>query len=200
MESSVSCCKIAFVGTSCIGKTTLLEEIRQRLGANRTAVFVREAARVFFTLNPLVRERFSVQAQAQVQALALQQEREAHATSARLIFCDRSVMDAVAYLRAEGDRTGARELLERIRFWLPTYSAFALLDPGDIHYQSDAIRQEDEATRQRFHHAFLDFFREEQLAYTLFTGTLEERIVQCNQLLVATGSQIFIPLKSTQPS
>lgn len=114
MESSVSCCKIAFVGASCIGKTALLEEIQQRFGANRTAAFVKEAARLFFTLNPHVRERFSIQAQEQVQALALQQEREAHTTDARLIFCDRSVVDAVAYLRADGDRTGARELLERI--------------------------------------------------------------------------------------
>lgn len=177
--------KFAFVGTSCIGKTTILDHYRQRYSDNPNVVFVEEAARVFFTENPSITDRFSVEAQGQVQALALQNEQVAHSSGATVIFCDRSVIDAVAYVRANGDKEGSEELLQRVTFWLPTYHKFLLLDPADIPYATDDIRQEDEVTRQQFHSAFVELFEEKQIPYELLSGTVDERMARIDELLAA---------------
>lgn len=103
--------KVAFIGTSCIGKTTLFEHYKQRFAGNPQVAFVEEAARVFFQANPDVDDRFSAETQGRVQALALQNEQEAHASGARVVLCDRSVLDAVAYVSAYGDPDGSERLL-----------------------------------------------------------------------------------------
>lgn len=72
--------KIAFVGTSCIGKTTLLDHYRKAHSRNPKVAFVEEAARIFFTGNPDISDRFSAEVQAQVQAMTLRNEREAHSS------------------------------------------------------------------------------------------------------------------------
>lgn len=176
--------KVAFVGTSCIGKTTLVDEYRQRFSGNSSyGAVVEEAARTFFTQNPDVTDRFSAEAQGQVQALALRSEQDAHNTGARVILCDRSVIDAVVYVRANGDREGADRLLKGVEFWLPTYHRFLLLDPADVPYQIDDVRQEDEQVRQGFHNAFLEFFQESGIPFELLSGTVEERITRVDQII-----------------
>lgn len=175
--------KLAFVGTSCIGKTTLLEEYGRRLNGRTDAVIVPEAARVFFTDNPSITEKFAKEAQRQVQSLALQQEQEVHNAGARLILCDRSVIDAVVYVRAHGDTEGAAKLLDRVSFWIPTYNKFLLLNPADVLYKTDDVRQEDEYVRQSFHEAYLEFFQESGIPYELLSGTLEERIARVDELV-----------------
>src|SRR3989344_6289984 len=157
--------KIAFVGTSCIGKTTLLEHYRQQFIGNHNVAFVEEAARIFFQNNPHISDRFSADTQGRVQSLALENENVAHVTGAEIILCDRSVIDAVAYVRAHGDAEGANKLLEKVRFWLPTYHNFLLLDPTDVPYETDEVRKEDEQKRQKFHNAFIQFFEETQIPY-----------------------------------
>lgn len=171
--------KIAFVGTSCTGKTTLVDNYRD----NPNVLVVDEAARIFFTQNPGIAERFSVDTQGKVQALALKNEQAAHQSGARLILCDRSVIDAVVYVRSQGDKKGAEKLLNRVRFWLPTYHKFLLLDPADIPYKTDDIRQEDETTRQNFHNAFLEFFSETGLPFELLSGKLEKRVKRIEEII-----------------
>lgn len=175
--------KIAFVGTSCVGKTTLLEELGRRLATNPQIAIVPEAARIFFTANPNTTERFGRKAQGQIQLIALQQEKEAYNTEAKVILCDRSVINAVVYLRTHGDKGGAAELLDRISFWLPTYTTFLLLNPADIPYKTDNVRQETEELRQSFHQAYLDFFEECGIPYELLSGSLEERIARVDEII-----------------
>ncbi len=183
MSERESPVKVAFVGTSCVGKTTLLEEFGRRLTDNPGAMIVPEAARIFFTANPNITARFGKEAQGQVQSLALQQEQDAHNIGARVILCDRSVIDAVVYVRAHGDKEGAAELLDRVSFWLPTYNKFLLLDPADVPYKTDEVRQEDEQVRQGFHNAYLEFFEESKIPYELLSGNLEERIARVDQII-----------------
>src|SRR5476651_750317 len=95
--------KIALVGTSSVGKTTVLEHLKRRYVKDPTVVFVEEAARKFFGDNPNVAYPFFEHSQRQVQSLALQNEEVAHLGNPRVIICDRSVIDAVAYVRAQGD-------------------------------------------------------------------------------------------------
>ena len=113
----------------------------------------------------------------------LAREQEAHKSGAKIIFCDRSVIDAVVYVKSTGNIKGANELLERVKFWLPTYHKFFLLDPAGISYEKDEVRQEDEDTRQAFHNAFLEFFKESQIPFELLSGTLKERIKRIDKML-----------------
>lgn len=173
--------KVAFVGTSCVGKTTLVESYRQG-GIPRLAV-VKEAARDYFTRNPQVKNRFSLAAQGNVQALALSNERQAHELGATRIVCDRSVLDAVAYVRSQGDFEGSRELLDRVKLWLPTYHYLYLLNPADIPYRPDNVRSEDEETRWGFHLAFIGMFEETGIPYELLSGSLDKRLRRVDKSL-----------------
>lgn len=128
-------------------------------------------------------DRFSADAQGRVQALALKNEQDAHNSGAKVILCDRSVIDAVVYVRAHGDRKGADKLLQGVEFWLPTYHKFLLLNPADVLYQSDDVRQEDEQVRQGFHSAFLEFFEESGIPFELLSGTREERITRVDEII-----------------
>jgi hypothetical protein len=171
--------KFAYVGTSCVGKSTLLTRSASLNGGN--VLLVEEAAREYFTANRHVTDRFSAKAQGEVQALALAKEQEAHAQArlmghATALVCDRSVLDAPVYVHSQGDNAGAQKLLEKVRLWLPTYSTIFLLDPADILYETDPIRDESEVTRQLFHDAFLEFFGGNDIPYELLSGTIDERL------------------------
>lgn len=177
--------KIAFVGTSCTGKTDLLKHYQEQFEGDLKVAFVKEAARDLFDENPEIKDRFSAATQRRIQALALQREREAHASGATVIFCDRSTLDAVAYVWAEGDHEGALALYNqpRIQKWLPTYDYLFLLDPDDVPYEKMGARQEEEEERQRFHQGFLKFFERENIPYQLLSGTIEERAAQIDKVL-----------------
>jgi len=167
--------KIAFVGTSCTGKTTLTEVYKERFQNNRNGAIVEEAARIYFTKNPHITDRFSMEAQSGIQEMIMEMERIAHEQDVQVILCDRSVLDSVAYLKAAGDHEGATELLERMKEWIPSYHKIFLLDPADVPYQQDEIRTETAEARQGFHDAFLSFFMEAGVEYELLSGTLEQR-------------------------
>ena len=58
-----------------------------------------------------------------------------------------------------------------------------LLNPVDVKYEKDEIRQEDEKTRQAFHKAFLEFFKETGIPYELLSGSIEQRIKRVGKLI-----------------
>lgn len=175
--------KIALIGTSRVGKTIIFEYFRKSFAGNPNVAFVEEAARIFFRQNPQIRDRFSVDAQGKIQALALKSEQDAHQSGAKVILCDRSVIDAIVYVRSQGDTKGGNELLKRVEFWLPTYHKFILLDPAGVPYETDDIRQETPQTRHEFHDSFLKFFEETGILYELLSGTKEERISRVTKIL-----------------
>lgn len=169
--------KIALIGGPGVGKSTLVDIYR----SNPDVVIVQEAARAFFTANPDVPDRFSVEVQSQIQAMAMANEQAAG--DARILICDRSVLDAAVYTHARGDKKGARELFSKVEFWLPTYYKFLLLDPSDVSYETDDVRQEDEETRLQLHDAYIEFFNEYGIPYELLSGTVEQRRQRIDELL-----------------
>lgn len=175
--------KVAFVGTSCTGKTTLVNHYREKFKENAEVVIVEEAARIYFENHPEVEDRFSNEFQSRIQELAQQNEQEAHFEEARVILCDRSVLDAAAYSLAMGDKDCSDRLFERVKSWIPTYSCLFLLDPSDVRYSTDEVRKENENLRGQFHRAFLELFREKKVPYKLLSGTLQERIQQIDEIL-----------------
>jgi len=173
--------KIALMGTSSAGKTTLLSVARTKFPQ---AVFVDEAARDYFKENKVV-DRFCAQVQGEIQLLALSREKIAHQQNKPVIFCDRSVLDAVVYTREHGDLRGAEKLFRRVSHWLPTYTHFVLLDPTDIPYEVDEVRTESKDKRNRFHQIFLEFFDEKKIPYILLKGNIDERLEKLKILVTS---------------
>jgi nicotinamide riboside kinase len=174
---------VTFVGAGCVGKTTLLQACQAKYGNLKGVEFVPEAARVFFTDNPMSEEeRFLVQAQGQIQAMAIAAQSQASSTN-KLVFADRACLDAAVYVAANGDEAGGLELLDRARPWLPMYLRIFLLDPEGIPFEQDEVRKEAEEVRQRFHHAFANFFQDNSVPYALLSGSLEERMRQVDDVV-----------------
>lgn len=66
---------------------------------------------------------------------------------------------------------------------LPTYTTIFLLDPNDIPYEKDDIRQESAEIRMNNHKAFVEVLMEAKREYTLLSGTEEERKQKIDTLL-----------------
>jgi nicotinamide riboside kinase len=175
--------KIALVGTSCIGKTTIFKHFHRLFQNDPAVAFVDEAAREFFAHHPEVTDRFSFDAQGQVQELAFRKERAAALKKPLAILCDRSVFDAPAYVLAAGDVRGSDVLFERARGWGPTYTSIVLLDPSGVPFSADAVRDEDIELREAFHTGFVHLFERYGVAHTLVGGSLQDRISQIARLL-----------------
>ena len=120
--------KIAFIGTLSSGKTAVFNALAKFYKGDSRVVFAEEAARVFFEKHDVPEEeRQTAHIQGRIQGRALERELEAHSLGARVVFCDRSVLDAVVYVLDHGDKEGAQKLLARVRFWLSTYEKIFLL-------------------------------------------------------------------------
>ena len=182
--------KFALVGAACVGKTTLLNDLREASSQRPDVVFLDEVARDFFQQNPTdPSEVFSLGIQSRLQDLILEREQQAHALKPTFIICDRSVLDSPVHLKAMGDEEGANKLLERVHFWLPTYNCFFLLDPKDILYEQDKIRRESEETRNSIHQAFIDFFQQHgSIPFRVLSGSLEERLRLLQGILAGNES------------
>lgn len=176
--------KVALIGSLSVGKSTLWRSLRKSYGENPQLGFVPEAARDFFRRNPqYLEDRFSIATQRRIQNLVYSREQRALLKDPRVIICDRSILDACVYVRADGNKEGANELFERISFWLPTYHTLYLLDPTNVPFKQDRIRTEDATTRERIHLTYLDFLSENRIPFTLLSGSLQERISQVHEFI-----------------
>jgi predicted ATPase len=180
--------KIGQTGTSCVGKSSVLNNLYDRLGVQ--CVGATEAARHFFEndYSSDMGGRFSFPVQARIQRRAMMHEIKAslYATQtvqglrniARVaIVGDRTVFDAAVCLVAVGDEKGAALLLEEAKTWahLDPYDRLYLLDPSGVPYVNDETRTETPEERQLFHDTFVGLFDEHDIAYTLVSGTEQER-------------------------
>lgn len=165
--------KITLVGTSCVGKTTIVE----RIAAEDQRVEVsHELAREFFSEYPEILDRSSKDIQGALVDVLIENEKKIHGLDPEIILCDRAALAAVIYTLAAGDHKGADEILSKIEYWLPTYNTFVLLDPSEVPYAVDSVRTEDPEARQAVHETYLDFLEGSDLPFVHLTGTLDERI------------------------
>lgn len=179
--------KLAIVGGVSTGKTTLLNEYQRKRQGDPRFAFVEEAARRFFSEQPQIRRRNpgeqSMDNARRIQSLALASEVQAQNTGAEFIICDSSVLTAGMYMIGHGEIKKAEELFKSVEFWLPTYNRFLLLNPADVPYRDDSLRNEGESHRARTHQAYLDYFSEEGIPYKLISGTVPERIREIDDVL-----------------
>lgn len=147
------------------------------MNAYPEAYEVAEAARDYFaSVDVPEEERFTLDVQSTIQLIAFGREQEAIASGRPVAFSDRSVLDAPAYLLAEGDEQGVARLMTRAVPWLSAYHVIFLLDPADIPFAKDSVRQEEESARTRFHQGFLDLYKRYRIPYVLLSGTPEQRV------------------------
>lgn len=182
--------KIAFVGTSCTGKTTLFNYFRKNYTADPRIGFSEEGARAYFQEN-VIPERFTVEIQKAIQDRTIRNEQEALAGNPVIGMTDSSPFDQVIYTKAFGDDEGAEKLYQRISPSIPTYK-FYMLDPRDVPFQNDDVRKESADERQRVHDTFVEVFAEKGIVYDLLSGTVEERF----QTVDKTVKQILYKSKS----
>lgn len=177
--------KFALIGTSSVGKTTLVKRLENALekSSKKKIVFVEEAARYYFERNK-VRNLFSYKNQRKIQSLAKRFEKKAHMKNPDIIICDRSVLDAVAYVKTKGKRHEWQELLDKVRKWLGTYDHFFLLDPEGVSYRMDKIRREEDKVRMVFHKSFLKLLSDLSLPHTLISGSKKERLEKMMEIIL----------------
>lgn len=177
--------KFALVGTSCVGKTTLFLELSSELKEkykNKKIITVPEAARFYFE-NKRVRRPFSYINQRNIQDLAIHFEKKVEQCKPDIIICDRSVLDAIAYVKTKGTEKEVARLLKRVTKWLTTYNHIFLLSPKGIKYETDHIRKEDSQLRELFHISFLNLLEKLNLPYTLITGEKKRRLKKMSRII-----------------
>lgn len=172
--------KIALIGTSCTGKTTITKAFQNV--SNPDIGIVHEAAREYFE-SVHAAERFSFNDQKNIQNLVMKREREM-GSKYKMILCDRSVLCPIMYTIANGDRKGGEALFERAQLWISSYKHFFLLDPYEVPYTQDSIRRESENFRLKVHEEYLAFLKEKEIQYTLIKGSLEKRINKIKEFIV----------------
>lgn len=173
--------KIALIGTSCVGKTTIFEALQKKYEPGGKLSFIPEAARRFFEENG-TEDRFTLETQRKIQELIIKSEKQ-FSSGTEVIICDRTVIDPAAYCLANGDVGGTKDLLDGIAGWLPSYTKLILLDPKDVPYQIDQIRGEAEEYRQKVHDAFLKILKTRKLKYTFLSGSLERKMGYMEELI-----------------
>lgn len=173
--------KIAFVGTSCTGKTTLCDQ----LASTGRWTVVPEAAREYFSLHPVPSsERCSARVQREIMHRVIANEERA-VVNARLehTACDRSVFDAAAYVEYGGDSRSASELYEYAMPYVTSYDFLIIPDPSDIPYRNDPIRIETARTRTALHETFVSFFGSHNIPFQLLSGDQPTRLLKLARLL-----------------
>lgn len=168
--------KIAFIGTSCSGKTTLINSLKKIYKDNRIIGFVPEAARMLFSSYKPT-QRFSVEMQARIQDLAYANEIDmAKLGEARILVCDTCVVDCAAYTRAHAGVEAGDRIFNRYAHWLPTYTKFFLLNPKEVPFENDDIRTESYEDREKVYKSFLELLDEKRIEYELLCGSKTERV------------------------
>lgn len=177
--------KFALIGTSSVGKTTLMKRLEKTLqkSSRKKIIFVQEAARYYFE-RKRVRKPFSFKNQNNIQKLAKKFEKKAHKKNPDIIICDRSVLDAVAYVRTLDKNNEWEKLLETVKDWLKTYDHFFLLDPEGVSYKMDKIRKEEEKIRSDFHKSFVRLLSELNLPHTIISGNKKERLEKMMEIIL----------------
>lgn len=180
--------KFALIGTSSVGKTTLISKLEKKLskkiGEGKVSIS-QEAARYYFS-RKRVKKPFSYLNQKNVQSIARRFENKLQMRGYKIIICDRSVIDAVAYVHAMGDEKGAAKLHARMKEWVLTYDHFFLLDPEGVTYQTDKVRREDEETRNNFHLSFVRILKENNLPHSLISGDKKQRVNKMFKIISAS--------------
>ena len=169
--------KIALIGTSCVGKTSVANEMKKIFGEER---ILEEGAREYFErFKP--NERFTLEHQKEIQDFVISKEKRL--LTQDILICDRSIICPIIYTRANGDKKGSEFLYQRVIDWIRTYKKLFLLDPHEVPYKKDSVRNEALSFRMKVHDEYVAFLREKDIQYTLIKGSLKNRVSQIEKIV-----------------
>jgi NadR type nicotinamide-nucleotide adenylyltransferase len=164
--------RVAILGAESTGKSTLAAA----LAIHYKTVWVPEYLREFVETEgrvPFEQDQFRI---AQIQ---MERERAAEAGASRFLFCDTTPFMTAIYSGVYWGRVdpqlAALDLLHDY--------AVTLVAAPDGPWVPDGLQRDSAAVRQAVHQAVIDKLERRSIAYTLVTGSLEQRIPQAQRAL-----------------
>ncbi|MFH2118495.1 MAG: ATP-binding protein [Candidatus Paceibacterota bacterium] len=176
--------KFALIGAQSVGKTTMLNILRDRLASSLpNVVFIDEGARLFFDSNPQITSR-SADVQEQIQNFVLEREKLLCEPDTKLIISDRSVIDPVVLTKIWDTEENATKLHSNVADWLITYTLFFLLSPEGVPSVAEPNRKETDEERIAIHDTFISYCTSNNLPYVEIIGSLDERTKQIEEIIL----------------
>ena len=164
--------RVAILGAESTGKSTLAAA----LAAHYATLWVPEYLREFVDTMGRVPQEADQYPIARTQ---MEHEEAAAAGARRFLFCDTTPMMTALYSRWYWNRVDAQ--LARIEA-RHDYACTFVTAP-DSPWEADGLMRESDAVRQAIHAQVLQMLDARRIAYTLVTGTLEQRIGQAIDVL-----------------
>jgi len=183
--------KIAFIGSHGVGKTTLCSSVHARLKQQNIASFMIDEIASDLPKGFEVNEKTDFESQFYI--LLKQMERELIQTKKhyRVLCCDRSVVDSLAYSH------NAMKTLKKIepheidfmehfvKYWLKTYDYLFLVESFADIIEDDSYRSTDVEFRDKIHKIILEYIDSMKIAKKVhsISGTIEERTDKAMKIL-----------------
>lgn len=164
--------RVAILGAESTGKSTLAAA----LAIHYDTVWVPEYLREFVETEarvPYEGDQFRI---AQIQ---MERERAAEAFARGFLFCDTTPLMTAIYSGVYWGRVDPQlAALDRLHDY-----AVTLVTAPDGPWVPDGLQRESEAVRQSVHQAVIEKLERRAIAYTLVTGSLEQRMPEAQQAL-----------------
>lgn len=164
--------RVAILGAESTGKSTLAAALAVHYNTEWVPEFLREFVATEGRV-PFEADQFRI---AQVQ---LQREHAAAALANRFLFCDTTPFMTAIYSGVYWGRVDPQLAALDAAY---EYAATLVAAP-DMPWVADGLQRESEAVRLEVHQALIDMLARRGVAYTLLTGSLEQRLVQAQRLL-----------------
>lgn len=168
--------RVAILGAESSGKSTLAAALASHFGT----LWVPEYLREFVDTTGRVPREEDQYAIARTQ---MAREDAAAQEAMRFLFCDTTPLMTAIYSRWYWNRVDAQlSRLEQRHDY-----ALTLVTAPDGPWEADGLQRESEAVRQTIHEQVIQMLDERRIAYTLVSGSLEERMAQAVRLLASLG-------------
>lgn len=178
---------IAFAGTHCTGKTTLLKQLMELFPADEKHIYITEIAR------SIIQRGFPLNMDATKDSYANyindQLTAERGMKNAELFISDRTLLDPLAYARVNKNYVAADiddffiEMMENI--WLlekKQYDIYIFF-PIEFPLVEDGIRPVNQIYRQKVSEMIWDLLNRHHINYTSVSGTHDERLGQLMKII-----------------
>ncbi len=192
--------RVAFVGTSGTGKSTLSRYVSERIGIPHIEEQARVVSSDMGTTLRDMRYRDPYLFQRKVLEYQFQRERDLSETG---FISDRSVFDPLVYLMRFTDPTPM--LVSRYRSIIFTYYSdnpythIFYLRPGEFDPPDDGVRSLDRLYRYQVDGMFLMLLNSYSIPYRIITGTVDERYRKVKGIIESSREQDTRSLFDNQP-